>query len=132
MSTKNFKSAKIFVDGYDLAGDFNEIGVELTAEMLDETSFGDSTRIHKGGLTVATIAGKGNVDAADGHVERVMFGIVGTDDKIITVFADGITEGTTTDKGFSMKGVVETYNIGGAVGALLPFDFSIQGRGIEA
>ena len=103
-----------------------------SAEMLDETAFGDTTRIRKGGLLVADVTGSGHYDAAVNKPDPVIFGIVGTDDKIITVFANGITEGTSTDKGFSFKGVVEHYNIGGDVGTLLPFDFAIQGRGIEA
>ena len=102
------------------------------AEMLDETAFGDTTRINKAGLFAATVTGSGHWDGAAGHVDRVAFDLVGQDDKIITVFADGITEGTSTDKGFSMKGVLESYNLSGDVGTLLGFDLVMQGRGIEA
>lgn len=131
MATLHFRNAKIFVDGFDLSGDSATINVAYSAEMLDETAFGDTTRIRKGGLLVADVTGSGYWNAAAGTVERILFDIVGTDDKIITVFANGLTEGTSTDKGFSFKGVVEHYNIGGDVGTLLPFDFAIQGRGIE-
>lgn len=132
MATLNFRNAKIFVDGFELSGDFESIEVALASEMLDETTFGDDTRINKGGMKTANVSGAGYWNAAAGTVDRIMFSIVGSDDKVITVFANGLTEGTSTDKGFSCKGVVDTYNIGGAVGALLPFDFAIQGRGIEA
>ena len=132
MATLHFRNCKIFVDGFELSGDFESIEVAVASEMLDETTFGDDTRINKGGLKTANISGSGYWNAAAGSVDRIMFTIVGSDDKLITVFANGLTEGTSTDKGFAMKGVVESYNIGGAVGALLPFDFSIQGRGIEA
>lgn len=103
----------------------------MSAEMLDETAFGDSTRIHKGGLTVIDITGSGHYDSAAGTVDRILFGIVGTDDQVVTVFANGITEGTSTDKGFSFKGVVDHYNLSGDVGSLLEFDWAIMGRGIE-
>lgn len=132
MSTVDFISARVFVDGYDVTGDHAEIGVTFAAEMLDETTFGDDTRINKGGLTTTDVNGSGYWNSAAGGVDRVLFGIVGTDDKIITVFADGLTEGSVTDKGFAMKGVVSEYNVGGSVGALLPFTFAIMGRGIEA
>lgn len=132
MATLHFKSAKIFVDGYDLSGDHASVNAAFSAEMLDETAFGDSTRIHKGGLTVADITGSGYWNTSAGTADRILFDIVRSDDKVVTVFANGITEGTSTDRGFSMKGVVESYNVSGDVGSLLGFDFAIRGRGIEA
>lgn len=132
MATIHFRNAKILVGGFELSGDFNAIQVAFSAEMLDETAFGDSTRIHKGGLLVCDITGGGWWDGAAGHVDRILFDLVGDDDEIITVYANGITEGTSTDKGFAMKGVVETYNLKGDPGSLLGFDFAIQGRGIES
>ena len=130
--TVHLRNAKIYVDGYEISGDAAAVNVSLSSEVLDETAFGDSTRIHKGGLEDVVVTASGHWDADAGHVERVLFGIVGTDDKIITVFANGVTEGTSTDKGFSMKGVVDHYNLSGDVGSLLEFDTAIQGRGIEA
>lgn len=131
MSTVHFRNAKIFVDGFDLGGDFESVEVAHSAEMLDETTFGDSTRIRKGGLTVSDVSGSGYWSGDVGAVDRIMFDIVGSDDKVISVFPNGITEGTATEKGYSMKGVLESYNIGGAVGALLPFDCAMMGRGIS-
>lgn len=114
MATLHFRNAKVFVDGFELSGDHNEVAVNYSVELLDETAFGDSTRINKGGLTVVSVDGKGHWNAAAGTVDRILFDIVGSDDKIVTVFANGITEGTTTDKGFAMKGVLESYNLSGA------------------
>lgn len=132
MSTLNFRNARIFVDGYELTGDFNELAVEFKSEIADATTFGDSTRTHRGTLSLADITGKGLWNGDPNQVAAVCFAIVGTDDKVISVFANGLTEGGVTDEGFSMKGVLETWNVGGAVGVLLPFDFAIRGRGIAA
>lgn len=130
MATTHFRNAKILVAGYDISGDSNTINVEFSAEMLDETSFGDSTRIRKGGLTIGNINGGGFVDGTAGHVDVVAFSLVGVDDSVIFVFANGITEGSLTDMGFAMKGVVEKYDLNGDVGSLLGFDLSAMGRGI--
>lgn len=135
MATVHFRDARVLVDGFNLSGDHNSIAVEHSAEALDETSFGDTTRIHKGGLTTTDVTGAGFWNAAAGTVDRVLFDVVGTDDKIVTVFPNGITEGaiaTATGSGFSMKGVLESYNVSGDVGALLAFDMAIRGRGIES
>ena len=132
MSTAHFRNAKIFVDGYEISGDSASVSVLITSEMLDETCFGDSTRSHKGGLENATVEASGHWDAAAGRVDRIMFSLVGSDDKIVTVFADGITEGSTTGKGFAMKGVLESYDLTGDVASLLDFSAVVNGRGIEA
>ena len=132
MATVHYRNAKIFAAGYDLSGDHNMIGVELSAEMLDETCFGDTTRIRKGGLTLANVTGAGFWDASAGHVDAILFGQVGVDDVVVLVFPNGITEGSLTDMGFGFKGVVEKYDLKGDVAQLLAFDTSILGRGIEA
>lgn len=130
MATKHFRNAKVLVHGHELSGDFQSIEIAHSAEMLDETTFGDSTRVYKGGLTVTDVSGSGLWNPSVGQVEDLMFGIIGSDDKVIALFPDGITEGTVTEMGYAMKGVVCEYNIGGPVGALLPFNFKVYGRGI--
>lgn len=131
MATVHYRNARIFAGGYDLSGDHNQLGIDLSAEMLDETCFGDTTRIRKGGLTVASITGAGFWDASAGHVDALLFSDVGVDDVPVLVFPNGITEGTATERGFGFKGVVEKYNLKGDVGSLLSFDMQINGRGIE-
>ena len=132
MATTHFRDARIYANGYDLSGNHNAIGVSASAEMLDETAFGDSTRIRKGGLKVVDVAGSGHWNGSAAHVGAVAFGLVGVDDTIVAVFANGLTEGTATDMGFATKGVVSKYDLKGDVGALLAFDLAIMGRGIEA
>jgi hypothetical protein len=132
VATIHYRNARILVGGYNISGDSNSLGVNLAAEMLDETSFGDSTRIRKGGLKTADVQGAANWDASAGHVDAILFGVVGVDDQVVTVFANGITEGTATDMGFSMKGVLDKYNVKGDVGSLCTVDFSIMGRGVGA
>ena len=124
-----YRDAKLFVNGANLSGSLKELGIEYSAEMLDETCFGDDTRITKGGLFTAKIAGSGFFDTVTG-IETVVFEAVGVDDAVLSVFPDGITEGSlTTGSGFSMKGVLSTMNVGADVGQLLAVDFGIESRG---
>lgn len=132
MATVVYRNAKLLVNGADLSGRLNELGVEYSAEMLDETCFGADTRINKGGLFNAKISGSGLFDNAVG-TETILFGNVGVDDAVLSVFPDGITEGSlTTGSGFSMKGVVSQFNLGSEVGQLLGVDFEIESRGQNA
>lgn len=131
MATVLFTDAHILVNGSSLRASLTGLTVDYNAELLDETAFGDDTRIHKGGLFVADITVRGHLEFGSDGVEDVFFNAVGDDNTIIVVFADGITEGTTTDKGYAMRGVVESFNFGSAVGTLLPFDMVCRGQGLS-
>ena len=132
MATVNYTNAKILINGALLSASFKEITLTYGAETNDDTTFGDNVRSNKGGLLTSKVTGSGYVDLGTGGAEEIIFNIVGVDGTLITLFANGITEGTTTDKGFSMYGVVDEFNIGGEVGAILPFTFSCASRGLTA
>lgn len=131
MATVHYRNAKLLIDGAHLSTSLNELTVSYAAEMLDETAFGDTTRINKGGLFTATISGGGHCEFEALGIEDIIFNRVGTDGTVITVFPDGITEGTQTLRGYAMLGVVNEFMIGGSVGTLLPITFSCEGRGLS-
>lgn len=134
MATVVFKDADVFYEGVDLSGQLNEVTLEYGVEILDATTFGQSTRIRKGGLTTPRASMRGFWDAdAAGQPDVELFEGVGVDDRVLTLFPDGITEGSTgAGSGFAFKVVAVSYAPGGAVGELLPFTFTADGRGIEA
>lgn len=124
-------------------GALSDFSVDYKAEMLDVTTFGDDTRIKKGGLFTASISGKGFFDQVGGvgNLDAFLFNNNGTDEStaasgnptIVTVFANGITEGAVTDMGgFAMKGVLESMTMGGGVGIALPLSFAVSARGVFA
>jgi|TARA_R110002020_G_scaffold208543_12_gene414349 hypothetical protein len=130
MATIIYKDAKVLYGGRDLSADHNELSIEYASEMLDVTTFGDSTRINKGGLSTASVSGTGFWNGGTNNADSLLFGLVGDDVEPLTVFGDGITEGAVSG-GYSMKAVVENYNIGTAVGSMLTFNVTAQGRGIK-
>lgn len=131
MSTIVYRNAKILVDGVEISADLYEMGVEYSAEMLDETCFGDDTRVHKGGLKMARISGAGCAQfGATDTFATLLFDEIGTEEAVVAVFADGITEGDLYS-GFAMKGVMSEFKLGEAVGQLLKLTFAFEGRGIE-
>lgn len=131
MSTVVFKQARIFIKGYDMSGDSNDLGLNLSSEMLDATTFGNNTRIHKGGLKVADVRAGGFWQSAAtscGSVDRTLFDNLGVDDVLMTLFGDGINEASTCQPGFAMQSVEATYVPGGSVGDLLPFTMTAMSR----
>lgn len=130
MATVVYDNAVLLISGYDVSGDFNELTLEHGAETQDETAFGDTTRIHKGGLKTTRLTGRGFWQSPT--PDQVFFDRIGDDDEVVTVFPDGVTEGSTgAGSGFAFKAVLATYNLGGPVGNMLPFDVTAETRGID-
>lgn len=148
MATILYRNAQMLINGAEMTAALHELGVDYSAEMLDETTFGDDTRINKGGLFNGKLSGKGWFDGAVG-LDAVLFSGIGdgatlvlnpayqsggvVQDTLLVVFPDGVTEGSlTTGRGYAMKAALDTFNVGGAVGALLDITFSAMSRGIGA
>lgn len=127
MATVHYRNAKLLLDGADLSADLADLSIEFSAEMLDETAFGDDTRINKGGLKTGTISAAGHCEFGAGNIADVIWNENGSN-VVCAVFPNGITEGSAC--GYAMAGVVENMDIGGSVGSLLPISFTVQGRGI--
>lgn len=128
MSTIVYRNARLFVDGADVAAQLNELSLEYSAEILDETCFGDDTRVRKGGLKQASASGKGFFDSAL-DADAVLFNNNGTDDVVFTLFPDGITLGSQC--GYAMKATLSEFHIGeGGVGAILGLSFAAESRGL--
>lgn len=132
MSTVVFRNAELLIGGVALQAALHQLSVDLSAEMLDETTFGDDTRVFRGGLLVGSISGAGYFDGVVG-TEAVLWPQTGTDDVIFVAFPDGVTEGSlTTGRGYAMRGVLSEFEMGGQVGDLLDITFAAQSRGVEA
>ncbi len=128
MSTVAYTSARMLVDGAELSASLHELTLNYTAEMLDETCFGDSNRVFKGGLLNVSMDGQGYAEFGSQAIEQILFNRVGTDDTVVALFPVAITEGS--ESGYAMLGVPEQFDVGGTVGELCNITFSIQGRGL--
>jgi hypothetical protein len=131
MASVHYRDAYIIVDGAALRASFSELSIEMGSETLDETAFGDTTRTNKGGLLTGSVSGRGHCEFGANEVEAVLFALVGVDGTPVVVFPDGITPGSSqAGTGYAMLGVVDVFKVGGAVGTLLPFEMSMQTRGV--
>jgi hypothetical protein len=128
------KNARVLLDGYDLSGYFNQIELTLSADMLDKTTFTTSTdgsagRLYMGGLKHARLTGSG---FWDGTPDAVLFDRIAVSDAVVSVYPEGITEGSTgAGSGYAFKAVLAEYAPGGRVGELFAFGFAAEGRGVD-
>lgn len=128
------KNAKVFLGGCNMSADLNQIGISLSAAMLNDTAFGDTYESNSAGLMTTSIDMTGFWNALAGNPDgpdNTAFTNIGSDDKLLSVFADGLTEGTSTDKGYALLTTTSTYtpfsNI--KVGDLLAFSLKAESRG---
>lgn len=126
-------NAKIFLAGYELSGDLNQISLEYAAESLDATVFGNASRVRQGGLKTSRASARGFWQAGSNAVDPVLFDTIALADAVLVAFPETITEGaTSTGSGYMFKVTEARYGFGGAVGDLLPFTLEAEGRGVGA
>lgn len=131
MATKVLANAQILLGGYDISSDFNQVALNETVDMLDATTFGQTTRIMKAGLSRIRMTGNGFVQDGSGLVGTALYNDVGVEDEVVSVWPDTITEGVFTGGGFAFKAAVARYTpLAGAVGQLLAFTVEADSRGV--
>lgn len=124
MATLHFRDAYFWVNGVDLSAHFAELTLNYSAEMLDETAFGDSTRINKGGLFNWSLSGRAHQDFASGAVDATLWPLIGT----TTCFELRPRNSCSTaiNPRYSGIGILQTFSpVGGAVGTLLDAPFEM-------
>jgi hypothetical protein len=115
------------LDGYDFSQQFTELMVNRSSESLDVSTMGSQTRKHKGGVQDVSVTGKGFVNLGTSLMDGIIFGKVGIDATLATVFMDGIPNvACSTAGGYGISGVSVKHIFGGSYGTVLPFDLDIQ------
>jgi len=122
MSTIVLSDQKIWLDAYDLTGDMNALGLDYSAEMQDDTVFGDDTKSMKGGLKMVTASAEGFMNT---NTDQPLFDAIGVADKPFSFGAES-AEGSTA---FTFKSVMSEYSPGGEVGAMYGFSASAAASG---
>lgn len=122
MSTIVLTDQKIWLAGYDLTGDMNALGLDYSAEMQDDTVFGDDTKSMKGGLKMVTASAEGFINT---NTDQPLFDSIGVVDQPFS-FAAESAEGSTA---FTFKSVLSEFEPGGTVGEMFGFSSSAAASG---
>lgn len=115
---KTFSSVcKIYYEGYELTSDHNMIDLNIGRVELTKSVFGNVGVARHAGLHTFEFTHEGFVTHGAGEVEALLFGDIGTADKIMTICP---TTGAEGEKAYSAKGVglsyAPTHQIGEMVG----------------
>lgn len=122
MASQVLTNASLYVDGVEMSGQMNALGVEYGVEALDETTFGDGTRRNKGGLKTTSMSHQGYW--APGTDAEVFSSIGGS--TVVTVSSTAAAAG---DQAYIARTLTTTYSPGAAVGELLAFSVDMESAG---
>lgn len=109
----------ILFDGLDLSNSLNQVVLDHSADALDSTAIGHTTRRRKGGLLTSVLGAAGFFEAAE--PDASLFAAAGVVDKPVTV---GYSQ-TPGEVAYFMKAMLGEYQpFGGNVGELAGFRLS--------
>ena len=123
-----FKNAMFEINGTDLSDHVESLTLNYSAEMLDSTAMGDTTRVRKGGLKDWSADVNFHQDLAATEVDATLFTLVGTTACVQIRACNACSSAGNPD--FSGIVILESYNpLGGAVGAMLDSPSTFQSAG---
>lgn len=109
----------ILFDGLDLSNSLNQVVLDHSADALDSTALGHTTRRRKGGLLTSVLGAAGFFEAAE--PDASLFAAAGAADKPVTVSYSQ----TPGNVAYFMKAMLGEYEpFGGGVGELAGFSLN--------
>jgi hypothetical protein len=121
MASTVLTDAKLYVSEFDLSGYMNAVNLEFAAEMLDETTFGQTTRVHTGGVKSVVAGAEGFWQAVP---DAALFARIGVQNAPVTISPTGAADGGLA---YLFRAIHAEYAPGGSHGELLGFSTSMEG-----
>ncbi len=124
MAKRILRDCKLYLGGYDLSGDANELGLEYAAEVKDATTFASSGAREKvAGLPEFKASHKGLFNA---DVDAALFSKISLSGEVMSLFGQ---TGLAGEVGYIGKVLEAGYSPGGKIGDVFTFTVRIEGDG---
>lgn len=120
------KNLKVWMDGFDISGDLNMVGLSYASELQEDTAFGDDTKSNNPGLKVGGFEMEGYWQAGLDKIDEILFGRVGLAGLVVTVGGENGAEG---EIGYLFRPVIGEYSPGASIGEMMKFSASGQAGG---
>lgn len=129
MATLVLTDAFVSINAVDISAYVKSVNLNYSAELLDDTVMGDTTRSRKGGLLDWSVEVEVLQDFVDDGLDEDMFALVGTAFTVIVRpdKSDGVGTGNPNYTGTA---ILEGWNpISNSVGELATVTFTVQSAG---
>jgi hypothetical protein len=115
----------LYWGGYSLASDFNAVSLNLSNNVQDKSTYGETTVFNTAGLSTVNLEGEGYWEST---TDSVLQTSLGSDDTVVSVTPVNQSAGSPS---LFTKVTSSTYNpySTGTVGEMLGFSLSAEGRG---
>lgn len=126
MAFQVLRNCKLYFAGHDVSGDMNKLDLKYSAETLDKTVFGATTKSRLMGLKDVELSGGGfwEADSAAFKIDDVVNSKLAVADELITVCP---TDGAAGEVAFFFPALLAEYSPGAAVGEIFAFEISASG-----
>ena len=129
MAHRVFTDAFLSINGVDLSDHVESVTLTYSAELVDDTTMGDTTRTRIGGLLDWSISADLAQDLAASEVNATLFSLVGSTFAVI-LRADNSEGVGAANPNFTGTGILESYiPVGGSIGERLNTSITIQAAG---
>ena len=124
MAKLTLTNVGIWAGGIDVAGTFNSVSMELSADLQESTTFadGDWRRRADSNLKNSMLSFEGYYEE---DLDGVLFDALG-DPRIVAITPDGHTPG---DLAYILHQTVGAYSVSGSVGEMLAVTWATEGNG---
>lgn len=126
MAVKHGKDARVYVNGYDLSGYFNQFGISGKADAVETTTFGAIAKSYIAGQKDATVSAEGIFDGATGAVDQVLSQALGSNSSIWTYWPQGET--AVGDDGYGCDAIETTYEVTSPVDGVVAVSAEAQSK----
>jgi len=123
MAEQIVRDAKLWMGVSELSGDMTSIVLDHGADAVENTTLGDTTRTRLGGLKNIGLSMEGYFDIAP---DNAFFGALSVANAVVSV---GKTDGSDGSGAFTFQSLAGAYGASGAIGEMLTFSASAEGRG---
>uniref|UniRef100_A0A6M3IL17 Uncharacterized protein n=1 Tax=viral metagenome TaxID=1070528 RepID=A0A6M3IL17_9ZZZZ len=132
MAENVLKNVKVYIAGYDLSGDMNEITLSQNVELQDRTVFNSSFRKRKPGLKSVELSGGGFWNSSEGvkgttrgRIDPVAFERLGTTGNVMSVLPNGASLGSVV---YVAPSIIAEYSPGGSIGDMFGYNITANGQ----
>ena len=123
MSTFMLNNASIVVNSVDLSSYVTSITLSQSADSLEDTAMGDTSRSYIGGLKSGSVDIEFNADFAASKTEATIFPLVGTSTAVVVKPVDASV--SATNPSFTFNAIVTEWDtLNGSVGEIATHSIS--------
>ena len=123
MSTFMLSNASITINSVDLSSYVTSVTLSQSADNLEDTAMGDTSRSYIGGLKSGTVDIEFNADFAAAKTEATIFPLVGTSTAVVIKPVDASV--SVTNPSYSFNAVVTEWDtLNGSVGEIATHSIS--------